>query len=84
MCSGRWWRISCQVKGTVSLIGLHLSSQSRGLFKSRRQKERERESEREITDGTVMKIGGRIMSLVVSPSLLRLTGWRRASQSAAY
>lgn len=69
MCSGRRRQISCQVKGTVSIIGLHLSSQSHGQFKSRRQGGG-KEGGREITDGTVMKIGGRIMSLVVSLSLI--------------
>lgn len=82
VCSGRWQEISLQLNETVSVIGLHLSSQgceSRGG----------RERGGGITDRTVMKIGWRIMSLVVSSSsrplsLLRVTGWRGASQPAAY
>lgn len=90
VCSGRWQGISLQVNETVTVIGLHLSSHT---------ELRTVESVREITDGTVMKIGRKIMSLVVfssshpacvcarvslSLSLFRVTGWRVASQSAAY
>lgn len=41
--SGRWQWISLQVNETVSVIGLHLSSRSRRLFKSRWERKRERD-----------------------------------------
>ena len=74
VCSGRWRGISLQVNETVSIIGLHPSSQTEPWTvwvperKNDGEREREREREREITDGTVMKIGRRIMSLVVFSS----------------
>lgn len=65
-CSGRWQEISLQVTKTVS-VNWSSSVTSNRAEDGLKPREKGRGGG-ELTDGTVMKIGGKIMSLVVSSS----------------
>lgn len=89
VCSGRWQGISLQVNETVTVIGLHLSSHTELRTVRVRERDYWRDSDenwsQDNESGCLFILSSCMcVRARLSLSLFRVTGWRVASQSAAY